>query len=120
MPGLRPGAPIASKTWRGTIAENATRYTAPTQTPPEASAPRSPPHPPTASRIIRFRHPIRIAAALLIAASLAWFAVTRPPNRTNDALARELVAAHVRSLQADHLLDVPSSDQHTVKPWFSG
>jgi anti-sigma factor RsiW len=37
-----------------------------------------------------------------------------------QSVASDVLSAHLRSLDGTHLLDVPSSDQHTVKPWFNG
>jgi anti-sigma factor RsiW len=67
------------------------------------------------------RFTLRFAAAVVVAAGLAWSVIqlaSRPGGR--DPLTRQIVDAHVRSLMADHLLDVASTDRHTVKPWFAG
>ena len=58
-----------------------------------------------------------LAAAALVLFTLVPF--LRGPS-TEEILTREVVSGHVRSLMANHLADVPSSDQHTVKPWFNG
>ena len=64
---------------------------------------------------------IAIAAAALLAASLSLnVTLFRPRGDERDIVAQNIVAIHIRSLIGTHLLDVPSSDQHTVKPWFNG
>ena len=55
------------------------------------------------------------SAAALFLVLFFW-----PGHKPGQSLVSDLVSGHIRSLQAQHLFDVPSSDRHTVKPWFQG
>ena len=64
---------------------------------------------------------VGLAACLMVAVGALTFAMMRGGGVSSESM---MVAAvetdHVRSLLAEHLFDVASTDKHTVKPWFAG
>ena len=83
-----------------------------------------------ASRVVsirRFMQPTRRSffggfamGSVLSAAAAASLVLTVIRRDQEQAITEEVVSAHIRSLQAGHLMDVETSDRHTVKPWFNG
>jgi anti-sigma factor RsiW len=83
----------------------------------------APPASATAASWPWFRWPAFGMGGTGLAGALAGVALTvlvlgGRPDDQGDAM-QGVIGSHIRSMQADHLTDVPTSDQHTVKPWLS-
>ena len=66
-----------------------------------------------------FRTPAFSLAGTSLTGALAGVALTVMVMGGQNNPTMSVIDSHIRSLQADHLTDVLTSDQHTVKPWLS-
>jgi len=77
-------------------------------------------NPEAGSSVFNWRWASVPASAVLIIA-LAWGVTTHWTRSSEETLlVNDIVSSHVRSMMANHITDVSSSDSHTVKPWFGG
>jgi anti-sigma factor RsiW len=65
---------------------------------------------------ISFGSSASFGGGFAIATCLAFFLLLPIGGTLQNAV----ISAHIRALQPGHLMDVVSTDQHTVKPWFDG
>jgi anti-sigma factor RsiW len=112
------GTERAIRELRGALTSDATAYCAPARLRRNVRATlrrESKSTRQTLSPWLMFATGAALAAVLVVG---VFFQTIRAAR--GNKIVDQVVANHVRSLLAAHLVDVVSSDQHTVKPWFDG
>ncbi|MET0217934.1 MAG: anti-sigma factor [Burkholderiales bacterium] len=108
---------------RAAVKKHATRFTAPPhlENSIQAALPGETAHPAVPVKRMWHWNWLNVGAALASAVAIVWsFGLYLAVPSANDRIADEVVSSHVRSLMVNHIADIASSDQHTVKPWFNG
>jgi anti-sigma factor RsiW len=98
------------------VAAGSLRYTAPPELRRRIEAALPQTQAPTRRALLKG---FAMGSAVSAIAATGLFAIVLRGD-DEQRLQGEFVSAHLRSLQANHLTDVVSTDQHTVKPWFNG
>jgi len=109
------------QTVRAAVRRHATYYKSPDRLEARLTTTLSPSVPDRVPAGRRAWNVFNVGAVVASAIAVAWtlgFYLTLPS--ASDRLADEVLSDHIRSLMSNHAVDVVSSSQHTVKPWFDG
>jgi anti-sigma factor RsiW len=77
-------------------------------------------NPETRRSFFDWRWASALASAVLIVVVAAGLSTQWKRSSEETLLVNDIISSHVRSMMANHITDVASSDSHTVKPWFGG
>lgn len=70
----------------------------------------------TVAMLVRW---LALIASLALLAIVTWSLSTRSAT-VQPSLTHEIVSDHIRSLMANHILDIASADSHALQSWFTG